>query len=359
MTMAELSNIMNTGAQMAGKAATSVLNPIGSLIGAAGGSIIGALGSYLTNKQRMKFEQQEAEKQRIWNEQQAEKQNEWNLEQWNRTNEYNTASAQVQRLKDAGLNPMYYGIDGVAAQPTQAAQPLGYDRASVPNIENPLAGVASTFMQAKSLQKDIEMKNAQIDKLKADTTSVGLDNEWKDKTMEARVESEKLANELTKEQKAKIVDERKQIAENIKKTIAETDNEIAKGLLINAQTRVSNAQADEIAALLPYKQMVMEAQTNAQKAAAAASFINAAINQKLLDEGAIDAQIDKAKADARDSQARAAYDEFKASVHNGTLFDVNEGPLAQRVGAHFFNSLFAAVSSLSEALVGPISGILK
>lgn len=359
MTMAGLSNVINNGVQMAGKAVSSVLNPIGSILGAAGGSIIGAVGSYLTNKQRMNFEQQEAEKQRTWNEQQAEKQNEWNLDMWNKTNEYNTASAQVQRLKDAGLNPLYYGIDGVAAQPMNAAQPLGYDRASVPNLENPLAGVASTFMQARSMQKDIEMKNAQIDKLKADTASVGLDNEWKDKTMDARVEAEKLANELTKEQKAKIVDERKQIAENIKKTIAETDNEIAKGLLINAQTRVSNAQADEIIAMVPYKQMLMEAQTEAQKAAAAASFINAAIQQKLLDEGAITAQIEKAKSEAKSAEEKAQLDEFVTSIRTGTVFNPEDFYGTRRKLAPAFNIFFKGVSALATALVGPIGGILK
>lgn len=359
MTMAGLSNVINNGVQMAGKAVSSVLNPVGSLLGAAGGSIIGALGSYFTNKQRMNFEQQEAEKQRTWNEQQAEKQNEWNLDMWNKTNEYNTASAQVQRLKDAGLNPLYYGIDGVAAQPMNAAQPLGYDRASVPNLENPLAGVASTFMQARSMQKDIEMKNAQIDKLKADTASVGLDNEWKDKTMDARVKAEELANELTKEQRAKIADERKQIVENIKKTIAETDNEIAKGLLINAQTRVSNAQADEIIAMVPYKQMLMEAQTEAQKAAAAASFINAAIQQKLLDEGAITAQIDKAKADAKSAEEKAALDEFITSCRTGNVFNPEEYYGARRVLAPIFNGIFKGVSALGTVLVGPVAGILK
>lgn len=352
--MAGISNIIGNVAGTATQAAVSALNPL-----AAVGSLIGTAGSLITNRQRMNFEREEADKQRQWNEEMWNKQNEWDLNMWNMSNEYNSPAEQVKRLQDAGLNPMYYGIDGVAAQPMQAAQPMGYDRASVPNLENPLAGVAQTYMQGKALAKDIEMKNAQIDKIKADTASVGLDNEWKDKTMDARVESETLKNDLTKEQKAKIIDERRQIEENIKKTIAETDNEILKGLLINAQTRVANAQADEIAALLPYKQMLMEAQTQAQKVAAAASFLNAAINQKLLDEGAIDAQIAKAKADARDAEARAAYDEFKASVHNGTLFDVTEGPLVQRIGAKFFNSLFAAVSNISEALVGPIAGIFK
>lgn len=352
--MAEILNTLGNIAGTATKAATSALNPLALL-----GSAVGAVGSYFTNKQRMNFEQEEAEKQRTWNEQMMDKENAWSLDMWNRTNEYNSPAAQLQRMKEAGLNPLYYGLDGSSANGMQSAQALGYDRASAPNLENPLANVSSTYMQGKALQKDIEMKNAQIDKIKADTASVGLDNEWKDKTMEARVKAEDLKNELTKEQKAKITDERKQIAENIKKTIAETDNEYAKGFLIAAQTRVSNAQADEIAALMPYRQMLMEAQTEAQKASATASYLNAAINQKLLDEGQVDAIIDKAKAEARSANERAALDEFKTSVRTGNVFNPEDYYGARKGMANIFNLLFRGVGTLNEALLGPISGILK
>lgn len=125
------------------------------------GLITAGLNAIVTasqNKKQRKFEQQEAEKQRLWDEQMAEQQNAWNLEQWNRANEYNTAGAQVERLKEAGLNPLYYGIDGVAAQPMTAAAPLGYDRARAQSIENPLmAGV------------DSAVKVAQISNIQADT----------------------------------------------------------------------------------------------------------------------------------------------------------------------------------------------
>lgn len=36
----------------------------------------------------------------------AEQQNQWNIEQWNRENEYNEPSKQMQRLLDAGVNPV-------------------------------------------------------------------------------------------------------------------------------------------------------------------------------------------------------------------------------------------------------------
>lgn len=49
-------------------------------------------------------------KQRKWEEKMAQRQRDWAIEDWNRTNEYNNPKAQMQRLKDAGLNPnLVYG----------------------------------------------------------------------------------------------------------------------------------------------------------------------------------------------------------------------------------------------------------
>lgn len=39
-------------------------------------------------------------------------QNTWNIEQWNRENRYNSASEQVKRLREAGLNPAMHQLDG-------------------------------------------------------------------------------------------------------------------------------------------------------------------------------------------------------------------------------------------------------
>lgn len=99
----------------------SNLNPQGLIGGAF--NLIGGIS-------QRNFEKREAEKQRAWNEEMMRQQNEWSLEQWNRTNEYNTPAAQRQRLLDAGLNPMYFGLDGNGnAGAFESAQALGYDRA--------------------------------------------------------------------------------------------------------------------------------------------------------------------------------------------------------------------------------------
>lgn len=139
-------------------------------IGTAAASLIGSGASAVAqsslNKKTREFNREEAEKQRLWSEKMYNEQNAWNYEMWNKQNEYNTPEAQVQRLRDAGLNPMFYGLDGTGnAGDLTAAQPLGYDRADAGNQVNPLAGFQDF--------QDIPLKVAQISNLQADTAKKG------------------------------------------------------------------------------------------------------------------------------------------------------------------------------------------
>ena len=90
-------------------------------------------------------------------------QNAWNLAQWNRENEYNSPAAQVQRVREAGLNP--YFESGVG---TGEASSLQSSAASLPAMQamqagevKPLdfSGVTSgvqAFMQNQLLQTQID-----------------------------------------------------------------------------------------------------------------------------------------------------------------------------------------------------------
>ena len=55
----------------------------------------------------LKAQSDENEKTREYNLQLAEKQNQWNVEQWNRENAYNSPAKQVERLVEAGINPLW------------------------------------------------------------------------------------------------------------------------------------------------------------------------------------------------------------------------------------------------------------
>lgn len=128
--------------------------------------IIGNVGSAVVaadiNKKTMQYNKEMAEEQRNWSESMYNKQNAWNYERWLEQNEYNSPASQVQRLRDAGLNPMYYGLDGSSAGEVSAAQPLGYERAQISNLVNPVASGLSAAAQV-----------AQISNLQAQTAKTG------------------------------------------------------------------------------------------------------------------------------------------------------------------------------------------
>lgn len=92
-----------------------------SLISGGAGIIsglFGALGQNIAINKQIKAQQEENEKNRMYNFNLAQLQNKWNLEQWNRENEYNSPAQQMARLKAAGLNPdmMYQnGTSGLTA----------------------------------------------------------------------------------------------------------------------------------------------------------------------------------------------------------------------------------------------------
>lgn len=92
-----------------------------------------------------------------------DKQNAWSLGMWNRTNQYNSPVAQKQRLLDAGLNPLYYGLDGSSANGLESAQALGYQQAGI-NVENPLQGAL--------LQAQIENVQANTNKTNSERTAI-------------------------------------------------------------------------------------------------------------------------------------------------------------------------------------------
>lgn len=172
-------------ANTASEISPSTVNPVvGSAI-SAGSGFLGGVISAGANLY-------EAKKQREWFESMQDKQNQWSLDMWNRTNEYNSPSAQVERLRSAGLNPLYYGLDGSSANGLESAQSLGYERAQFGATENPVA-----------MAYDAMVKNAQIANIQANTAK----------------QSEETLSEIQRREKVSAeIDVAKQELENMKAT---------------------------------------------------------------------------------------------------------------------------------------------
>lgn len=142
----------------------------GFMSGAAGplaGGILGSIGSVMNNNMQLKI----ARETNKLNRQMFDDQLEFNEMMWNKQNEYNDPLAQRQRLENAGLNPLFFGLDGNGnASGWQSATPVPAQGASVQNPLSSLAAGLSSIPQARNLE--------------ADTKGKELDNYIKDATKE-------------------------------------------------------------------------------------------------------------------------------------------------------------------------------
>ena len=159
---------------------------------AVGGAAITGTAQASMNKKTREFNQQEAEKARSWSNAQRELQNEWNMQMWKEEMAYNSPSQQVQRLRDAGLNPLFYGLDGNSVSQAQpAAQPLGYERASVTDQPNPFAvGLAAAAQTAQ-----IANIEAQTAKTKAETGAIGAKLPFEVDELKAKIRNSNLSSD--------------------------------------------------------------------------------------------------------------------------------------------------------------------
>lgn len=109
-----------------GAALGSAISPgLGTLIGGIGGAAISAIGSFFGNKSNRKQSAEAFERESKFAREERLAQQQWIEQMYEKNNSYNSPAAQMQRLKDAGLNPdlMYSRGDvGNATAPEAPAQ---------------------------------------------------------------------------------------------------------------------------------------------------------------------------------------------------------------------------------------------
>jgi hypothetical protein len=156
-------------------------------ISAAAASIVGQgldfVNSFLNRRSQKK--QNEADKQFALDQQ--NRQRTWDVEDWNKTNAYNHPAEQMNRLRQAGLNPnLVYGkgadntavmIRGGATQPIskQEAPQLNYSAANAimqyQNVKNVKAQTDNLQADVQLKQKESLVKDANIAKTMQDTAT--------------------------------------------------------------------------------------------------------------------------------------------------------------------------------------------
>ncbi|UOK21003.1 DNA pilot protein [Chifec microvirus UA13_27] len=140
----------------------------------------------------------------------AQQQQNWNVDLWNMQNNYNTPAAQLQRYKDAGLNPnLIYGSGSGSsgnAGSISTVAPARMERASVQPV-NYFQGVAQGLSQGLSAFLQSQQLSIQEKRAEADVTRTGSSvdlNEKRMQLMEAQIYSEQIRPELIAAQANKL-----------------------------------------------------------------------------------------------------------------------------------------------------------
>ncbi|QCS36039.1 minor capsid protein [Capybara microvirus Cap1_SP_99] len=168
---------------------TSLFSPVSSIFG----GILGSIGQSQTNRTNLQIARETNDLQyRMFKEQ-----NDWNMNMWNMTNEYNTVANQRERVKEAGLNPLGYNYDGMAANTMSSAQPLA---PQMPSLQNPLQGLSQGLIAAGNQFASAQLAAAQTKKIEAEipltqeqTKAQQLLNKFTEDTQKARTVSENAA----------------------------------------------------------------------------------------------------------------------------------------------------------------------
>lgn len=161
------------------------------------GSDVAAAGlSLLGQKFQRDWEEEQAAIERSWNEEMMDKQNQFSLDMWNKTNAYNDPGAQYERLKNAGVNPLFYNLDGTGnATAFQSSNILSSSRPT--GVMNGLAAAAPYLGNVAKDIAEIENKRAQT----AKTNNENLTETQKRQNMLVELEHLKQDIELTKSKK--------------------------------------------------------------------------------------------------------------------------------------------------------------
>jgi urease gamma subunit len=167
--------------------------PVASLIAGITGAAANTFSTLSTNKA-----------QRKWNEAMYNRQREDALADWARTNQYNSPLAQMQRLREAGLNPhLAYG-----GGPNSVSAPIRGTDAKTWNPQAPafnFGQIADQYMNAKQAGASIDIMQEQKQKIKAEVNQIDANT--------LRILSDTTGKDITN----------KYLAQNIESQIAQRD----------------------------------------------------------------------------------------------------------------------------------------
>lgn len=286
---------------------------------------------------------------------------------------YQRSVADMQR---AGLNPaMMYGSGSAASSPSGAS-------VSSPSLD------FQSIISALTLPKQLEQMKASIElqranaaaqhasKLNTDADteikrkqarSMDLDYKFAEDTYDARARGIENAANLSDEQIKNARETRNLLLRQIDTEIQKAASEQERKMLYYWQTQVEKANEHQITALTPLIMEYQKAQTFAQRAAGSASLVHAAHEQKIIDSGQIEKEVQLLSEQVRktiNEADRAAFDslisEYQHALQTGHISDfMNKVNSMYGHDNYIPDAVFGALNMVTNTIGNVFSGVLK
>lgn len=222
------------------------------LVGGAISSILNYFSNERTNQANIAM--QESANQA--NRQLAAEQRAWDLDMWNRQNAYNDPSAQMSRLRAAGINPALAYAQGGMMNEAAPAQEAAGSRDVAPRVQpyyqDPLVAAQVANLNADSEEKKSRIPvnratvveiNERANKVREEARALGLSNDMLEQTMPSQVSAAIAKNSFDKAS-----------AEAAMQYV----NETAKATFDKLQTELDNLKKDGKIKDKVYEQKVAE-----------------------------------------------------------------------------------------------------
>lgn len=184
-----LDNELNPTARKCDPMTGAIIQGGSGVLGSLVGGIFGASSQNSANKTNMQIAQMNNE----FNERMMQKQMNYNTDMWNKQNEYNSPTAQVARLKAAGLNPylMMSGSNGNLGSASSANSANMASSSGNPNMQaynpqsaidsgvNAVGGAIANYISSKKAEGELAKMQFENQLLAEQVRSVAKDNEYK------------------------------------------------------------------------------------------------------------------------------------------------------------------------------------
>lgn len=261
----------------------------------------------------------------------------------------------VGSAQAAGINPIFAlggGISSPASAP-QASAPAGSASGGTPlaNLDSMLNVIQTHLMARKNraevaqLKAETNVANAQAKNIAANTVKTSsetkgqdLANEWAQRTMNARVASPELANNLTRAQESEIY-------KGIEKASHEINTLDAQALQYGARAMLDNMTQYRMARLIPFEQAVMSAQTEKDRAIASGALVHALYENRVIDSGIIESNARLAGLQGDAQEIMNEVSEYNKAIQQG---DPDRVVTKDKL-SHFILSTAAAFGNLRQA----------